>query len=177
MTLQEGRKAEPIVIIAVVEDRPGVLYKVSSVIRRAGVNIDAITVARTVDKGISRMAFLINTTGDRAEYLASQIEKVPTVIAVRWGLLKSMYSLEVVLARISLEGDKGERGELASLVKTANLKVLEEDGSSAVVAAVGPPKEIEKVIELLKCKFRILDLARSGPTVLMGASRSWPESF
>uniref|UniRef100_A0A7J3ZLJ8 Acetolactate synthase small subunit n=1 Tax=Fervidicoccus fontis TaxID=683846 RepID=A0A7J3ZLJ8_9CREN len=177
MTLREVGEVEPVVIIAIVEDRPGVLYKVSSIIRRAGVNIDAITVARTVEDGVSRMTFLINTTRGKAEYLARQIEKVPTVIAVGWHLLKDVHSLEVMLARISLGDDRHDRRELALLAKTLSLKILEETANNMVVAAVGSPEEVERVIELLMSKFKILDLARSGPTALTEVGRAWPESF
>jgi len=67
-------------LVTIVEDKPGVLYKVSSIIRRRGVNIDAMSVAPTTQPGVSKMTFLVSTDEKTIELLVKQIEKVPTVI-------------------------------------------------------------------------------------------------
>ncbi|MEM0319912.1 MAG: acetolactate synthase small subunit, partial [Candidatus Nezhaarchaeales archaeon] len=87
-----SQKAEPRILVMIVEDKPGVLYKVSSIIRRRGINIDAISVATTTEPGISKMTFLVNTDEATIEQLTRQIEKVPTVISVGSSPLRNLYS-------------------------------------------------------------------------------------
>ncbi|MCS7139275.1 MAG: acetolactate synthase small subunit [Candidatus Nezhaarchaeota archaeon] len=160
-----SQKVEPMVIITVVEDRPGVLYKVSSVIRRKGINIDAITVAPTTEAGVSKMTFLVNTDSNTINQLVRQIEKVPTVILVGSSPLKNLHSRELALIKVNVS-KPSDKEVIYALTSKFKAQVVEEEAFTMTIEIVGPPSEVTSFINQLKTTTEIVDLARTGPVVL-----------
>lgn len=158
-------KAEPRILVMVVEDKPGVLYKVSSIIRRKGINIDAISVAATTEPGISKMTFLVNTDERTIELLVKQIEKVPTVISVGSSPLKGLYSKELALIKVNVSRP-GEREMIYALATKFNVRIVEERAFTLTIEIVGSPEEVSAFINEVKAITEIVDLARSGPVAL-----------
>jgi len=161
-----SQKAEPRIIVATVEDRPGVLYKVSSIIRRKGINIDAITVAPTTEPGISKMTFLVNTDAETMDQLVRQIEKVPTVISVGSSPLKGLYSKELALIKVNASRP-GEREAIYTLTSKFNARIIEEKASTLTIEVIGAPEEVSDFISQIKFITEIIDLARTGPVALL----------
>ncbi|RLA91442.1 MAG: acetolactate synthase small subunit, partial [Deltaproteobacteria bacterium] len=69
-------------LIALVEDKPGVLNKVASLFRRRGFNIESITVGKTETPGISRMTIVVGGTGGAVEQVRKHLDKLVDVIKV-----------------------------------------------------------------------------------------------
>ncbi|MEM4575983.1 MAG: acetolactate synthase small subunit [Candidatus Nezhaarchaeales archaeon] len=160
-----NQKVEPRILITIVEDKPGVLYKVSSIIRRKGINIDAISVAPTVEAGISKMTFLVKTDDKTVEQLIKQIEKVPTVISVGSSLLRGVYSRELALIKVNAF-KPNEREAIYSLVTKFNARVVEERAFTLTIEVVESPDLVSDFINEVKAITEIVDLARTGPVVL-----------
>ncbi|MEM0317051.1 MAG: acetolactate synthase small subunit [Candidatus Nezhaarchaeales archaeon] len=160
-----SQKAEPRILVMIVEDKPGVLYKVSSIIRRRGINIDAISVATTTEPGISKMTFLVNTDETTIEQLTRQIEKVPTVISVGSSPLRNLYSKELALVKVNVS-KPGEREALHTLVAKFNARIIEEKAFTLTIEVVGSPEEVSAFINEVKVIAEIVDLSRSGPIAL-----------
>src|SRR5512141_1637295 len=68
--------------IAYVEDRPGVLNRVTSLFRRRGYNIESLTVGRTERPGVSRMTLVMETDDDSARRLEANLYKLVNVLWV-----------------------------------------------------------------------------------------------
>jgi len=160
-----SQRAEPRIIVTIVEDKPGVLYKVSSIIRRKGINIDAITVAPTTEPGISKMTFLVNTDAETVDQLVRQIEKVPTVISVGSSPLKGLYSKELALIKVSAS-KPGEREMIYALTSKLNARIIEEKAFTLTIEVIGTPEEVSDFINQLRSITEIVDLARTGPVAL-----------
>src|SRR5664279_3477252 len=69
-------------LIALVEDKPGVLNRVSSLFRRRTFNIDSLTVGHTETEGISRMTIVVNSDEVDAERVVANLYKLVNVIQV-----------------------------------------------------------------------------------------------
>jgi acetolactate synthase-1/3 small subunit len=156
---------EPRILVTIVEDKPGVLYKVSSIIRRRGINIDAIAVAPTTQPGVSKMTFLVSTDEKTTELLVKQIEKVPTVISVGASLLKGLYSRELALIKVSVS-KPSEREMVYALASKYGARVVEERALTLTMEIVGEPEVVNNFISEVKTITEIVDLARSGPVAL-----------
>jgi len=68
-------------LVALVQDRPGVLNRAVSVFRRRGINIESLTVTRTEREGLSRMTWIV--TADSVAPVLAQLEKLIDVLEVR----------------------------------------------------------------------------------------------
>ena len=160
-----SREVEPRVLVTIVEDKPGVLYKVTSIIRRRGINIDAMAVAPTTKPGVSKMTFLMSTDERTMELLVKQIEKVPTVISVGASSLKGLYSKELALIKVSAS-KPSEREMICALAAKYGAHIIEERAFTLTMEIVGEPKVVSDFISEVKAIAEILDLARSGPVIL-----------
>ncbi len=156
---------EPRVLVTIVEDKPGVLYKVSSIIRRRGINIDAIAVAPTTQPGVSKMTFLVSTDERTMELLVKQIEKVPTVISVGASPLKSLYSKELALMKVNAP-KPSEREMIRALASKYGARIIEERALTLTMEIVDEPEVVNKFIGEVKAIAEVVDLARSGPIAL-----------
>jgi len=67
-------------LVALVQDRPGVLNRAVSVFRRRSINIESLTVQRTDQAGISRMTWVVDTND--LDTIISQLEKLIDVLEV-----------------------------------------------------------------------------------------------
>ena len=160
-----SREAEPRILVTIVEDKPGVLYKVSSIIRRRGVNIDAMAVGPTTQPGVSKMTFLLNTDEETAELLVKQIEKVPTVISVGSSPLKGLYSKELALIKVQVS-KSSERELIHALASKYGAHIVEERTFTITIEIVSSPETVSNFISEIKAITEIVDLARSGPIAL-----------
>ncbi len=70
------------ILIALVEDKPGVLNRVASLFRRRGFNIESLTVGHTDQPGISRMTIVMDSDSVSAERVTSYLYKLVNVIQV-----------------------------------------------------------------------------------------------
>ena len=69
-------------ITALVEDKPGVLNRVSSMFRRRGYNISSLAVGQSEAIGLSRMTFVVDGNSDTVEKVTKNLHKLVDVIKV-----------------------------------------------------------------------------------------------
>src|SRR5512136_2572128 len=69
-------------LVALVEDKPGVLNRVASLLRRRAFNIESLTVGHTEVPGVSRMTLVVDLEGDAARRLEAHLHKLVNVLRV-----------------------------------------------------------------------------------------------
>jgi len=75
-------------IVALVEDKPGVLNRMASVFRRRGFNIESVNVLEIIDAGsselprLTRLAIVVGGSAAMLEQLRRQLEKIVDVVKV-----------------------------------------------------------------------------------------------
>jgi acetolactate synthase-1/3 small subunit len=97
-------------ILAFMQNRPGVLNKISMLIRRKMYNVETITACTTQKPGISRMTLtLYEDSDDKMAQVVRQIEKVTEVISARELHIDRSFWREVAIVKFEADGDKMEQ--------------------------------------------------------------------
>jgi acetolactate synthase-1/3 small subunit len=147
-----------------VDNKPGVLQRVASMIRRRGFNIDSLSVGPTDDDTISRMTITVHVGRQQAEQATKQLAKLIDVITIDdiTGLRNVAH--ELVLVR--MHAPPGERTELLNLVDIFRGRIVDVAPSSVIIEVTGSAEKIDNFIELMR-PYGIKELARSGVVALV----------
>lgn len=147
-----------------VDNKPGVLQRVASMIRRRGFNIDSLSVGPTDDDSVSRMTITVHVGRQQAEQATKQLAKLIDVITIDdiTGLRNVAH--ELVLVR--MHAPPGERTELLNLVDIFRGRIVDVAASSVIIEVTGSAEKIDNFIELMR-PYGIKELARSGVVALV----------
>ena len=149
-----------------VENRPGILFKVSNLFRARNFNIDSLTVGVMEDPSFAKMT--ITTVGDEKQIaqIVKQLDKMIDTIEVKiLDEKKSVYK-ELVLFKIKLS-KTSDSTEVNKLANTYGAKIHDEQNDLIIIELTSTPDQISAFEELIK-PFGILDSARTGVTALQG---------
>lgn len=151
-------------IAVIVENKPGVLYRVSNMFRRRAFNIENITVGPTTKKDLSRMT--ITTRGDEQtlEQIVKQLGRLVDVIKVRVLEPHQTVSREMALIKVHI-ADASARSDVIHHTDIFRGKIVDVSPTSATIEVTGDPEKIDAFINLMKT-FGIKELARTGVTAL-----------
>jgi acetolactate synthase I/III small subunit len=146
-------------LIALVEDKPGVLNRVSSLFRRRGFNIESIAVGHTETPGISRMTIVVDGTTVLVEQVRKQLDKLINVVKVTDITDDNLISRELALVKV--KSTPGTRGEIIEIVDIYRSKIVDVSADSVVVEITGDEEKLGSLLRLLK-GYGIREIARTG---------------
>jgi acetolactate synthase I/III small subunit len=146
-------------LVAYVENKPGVLNRVSSLARRLAINIDSLTVGPTDNDQIARMTIVAHTDAKGGHRLESSLEKLVDVLLAENISERSL--LERDLALIKVKADQQNRPHLMELIKVFRGRVVDVAPESLIIEVSGTVDKIDGLIEVLR-PFGVLEMARSG---------------
>ncbi len=147
-----------------VENKPGILFKVTNLFRSRNFNIDSLTVGVMENPEFSKM--VITTVGDEKQIvqIVKQLDKmIDTIEVKRLDEKKTVYK-ELVLFKIKLSGSS-DSTEINKLANTYGAKIHNVQKDSMIVELTATPDEIKAFEESIR-PFGILDSARTGVTAL-----------
>ncbi len=159
---------------ALVENKPGVMQRVSGMFARRGFNIDNISVGPDKDPNYSRMT--ITVRGDNAvlEQVVKQLNKLISVIKVRDLKEKDAVSRELALVKVSTSKAEA-RTEIAQYVDVFRGSIVDVSQDSMIVEITGDVDKINAFIGLMQ-PYGIKELARTGVTAMHRGGRSITDS-
>ena len=146
-------------IVAYVENKPGVLNRVSSLARRLAINIDSLTVGPTENEEIARMTIVAHTDEKGAHRLEASLEKLVDVLLAENISERSL--LERDLALIKVSADQQSRPHLMELIKVFCARVIDVAPESLILEVSGTVDKIDGLLEVLR-PFGVLEMARTG---------------
>jgi acetolactate synthase-1/3 small subunit len=146
-----------------VENRPGVLARVSGLFARRGFNIDSLAVGETHDPEVSRITLVVHVEGHPLEQVTKQLHKLINVLRI--AELPYDGSVERELALIKVGIDAGRRAEVLELAEIFRANVIDVAPGSLVIEVSGTSEKISALEELLR-PYGILELARTGRIAL-----------
>jgi len=146
-------------LVAYVENKPGVLNRVSSLARRLAINIDSLTVGPTDNDQIARMTIVAHTDTKGGHRLEASLEKLVDVLLAENVSERSL--LERDLALIKVKADQQNRPHLMELIKVFRGRVVDVAPESLIIEVSGTVDKIDGLIEVLR-PFGVLEMARSG---------------
>ena len=154
-------------VVALVEDRPGVLNRVASLFRRRGFNIESLAVGPTEEAGLSRMTIVVDGATTVVEQVEKQLYKLIDVVKVADITHKGVVARE--LALIKVRCPNGKRAEVIQLATVFNVRVADVAEASVVLEVVGDEDEVDNVIRTVR-PYGIMELARTGRVAMARGS-------
>ena len=151
-------------IIALVEDKPGVLTRVASLFRRRGFNIASLAVGHSEQKGLSRMTFVVEGDEYTVDQATKQLDKLIDVVKV-----SDISEVDLVareLALIKVRTTQETRGQIIEIVQLFRAKTVDVGAQSLVIEATGEEDKINALLNLLE-PFGIMELMRTGRVAMV----------
>ena len=156
-------------LILFMQDEPGVLNRISSLVRRRNFNIDSIVAGRTELKGITRMTLVVNEPNKaKRKNIYNNLKRLVDVYDVVDATDEDCHIREHALVKISINPD--EIKNIDQLVAKGNCKILDDDPQSMILELSGNEKIVEENIKTLK-KFKVLELLRSGKMAMVSGNQ------
>jgi len=152
-------------LIALVEDKPGVLTRVASLFRRRAFNIESLTVGHTEQPGISRMTIVVDSDRTDVQKVAQNLRKLVNVIQVEDVTGKPSVMRDLALIRVQANGG-GTRSEVMQLVDTFRARVVDVGLDSLMVEVTGTEEKVEGLVEVLR-PFGVLEMVRTGRVAMV----------
>jgi len=147
-----------------VENKPGILFKVTHLFRSRNFNIDSISVGVMENPEFSKMTITTVGTEKQIAQIVKQLDKmIDTIEVKRLDENESVYK-ELALFKIKLS-EASNSIEINKLADTYGAKIHNEQKDSLIVELTSTPDKIKTFEEALK-PFDILDSARTGVTAL-----------
>jgi acetolactate synthase-1/3 small subunit len=146
-------------VVALVEDRPGVLNRVASLFRRRGFNIESLTVGHTENDGLSRMTIVVDGANTQVEQVEKQLYKLIDVVKVADITTKGMVARELALIKVRCAN--GKRAEIIQLAGVFGATVTDVSDTTVMVQVVGDEEQVENVIRTVR-PYGIAEIARTG---------------
>ncbi len=146
-------------LVALVEDKPGVLNKVASLFRRRGFNIESIAVGHTEVPSISRMTVVVDGTAQSVEQVRKQLEKIIEVVKVSDITEDNLVARELALVKV--KATPQTRSEIIQIVDIFRANIVDVAPGSVVVEVTGDEDKIDSLFSLLE-GFGIKEMARTG---------------
>ncbi len=159
------------ILIALVEDEPGVMQRISGMFTRRHFNIDTISVGHTEKEGISRITITFRGDEKKAEQIVKQLNKIIEVVKVmRMG--RESILRELALVKVNTP-DENTRREVVQYANIFRAKVVDVSKDSMIIEVTGNGNKIDAFLNLIN-PFGIKELAITGVTA-MGRGSKPPE--
>lgn len=146
-----------------VEDHPGVMNRVSGMIRRRGFNIGDISVGPAEEPGLSRMTLTVDAGHAEVDQVRKQLEKLIEVVEVVDLTDEPTVMRELLLARLA--SPSGQREALERELAELGGTILDQDEESAIVELTMDFSRADDLVARLK-SHGLKELARSGPVAM-----------
>ncbi len=119
----QTNQTEQHTLIALVEDKPGVLTRVASMFRRRGFNISSLAVGHSELPGLSRMTFVVTGDENTVSQVAKQLDKLIDVIEV--SDISSEATVTRELALLKVKSTQVTRGEIIQIVNLFRANIID----------------------------------------------------
>jgi acetolactate synthase-1/3 small subunit len=157
--MTQANQAEQHTLVALVEDKPGVLTKVASMFRRRGFNIASLAVGNSEQPGLSRMTFVVNGDEYTVGQVVKQMDKLIDVIEVADITSERIVTRELALVKVNT--NQMTRGEIIQIVNLFRANIIDVGSDSMVIEITGESDKINALQNLL-APFGILEMLRTG---------------
>lgn len=152
-----------------VEDKPGVLARVSSLFSRRGFNIESLAVGPTEVPEVSRMTIVVSVEGLPLEQVTKQLNKLINVLKIVELDEDASVQRAIMLAKVRTDADS--RSHILEIVQMFRAKVVDVALDAITIEATGSKDKIEAFLRLLE-PFGIKELVMSGVVALGRGGRA-----
>jgi acetolactate synthase-1/3 small subunit len=161
------------VLLARVQDQPGVLNRVASLFRRRAFNIDSLTVGASESHGWSRMTIVVDATRTSARLVAANLGKLVAVEEVKDVTHLPTVARDLALIRVRCTPE--ERGPVHDMVAGFRARVADVGSDSVIVEAAGTEEDLDSLVELLRPR-GVLEIVRTGRVAMVRGANATAEN-
>lgn len=145
--------------VVLVENVPGVLTRVASLVRRRGFNIESLTVGHTETDEVSRMTIVIDTDDLGARRVEAHLYKLLNVLRVDHITPQTAVLRDLALIKVSATPET--RAQIMQLTQVFRARVVDVSPTSLMIETTGTEDKVDSLIEVLR-PYGILEMARTG---------------
>ena len=150
-------------LVVRVENKPGVLARVSGLFARRGFNIQSLAVAPTDNELFSRLTIVVDAESAPMEQVVKQLDKLINVVRIQELSLGDSVSRELILATVNLT--EGSEDNIMREIESFDANVLSVGDKKIMVSLSGPPELINEFETILE-KYGIVEVQRTGIVAL-----------
>jgi acetolactate synthase I/III small subunit len=155
-SIRTGRKH---ILSVLVENKPGVLTRVSGLFARRGFNIGTLAVGPTEDPAVSRVTITLDGAAHPIDQVTKQLHKLVNVIKIRDLEPKETIAREMALFKVSAEGQA--RGEIMQISDIFRGKIIDVSNRTVTVEVTGTHDKIEAFEQMVR-PFGLIEMVRTG---------------
>ena len=146
-------------LVAIVQDKPGVLNRMASLFRRRGFNIESIAVGHSEIAHLSRVTIIVNGSNAIVEQVRKQLDKLIDVVRVSDISADKITVRELALVKV--KANSASRSEIIEIADIFRANIVDVSSDSLTIEITGDEEKIESMLKLLK-GFGIREIARTG---------------
>lgn len=152
-----------------VENKPGVLARVSGLFSRRGFNIDSLAVGETENPDVSRITIVVNAESSPLEQVTKQLNKLVNVLKIVE--LDPQVSVARELLLVKVRADRSARSQVLETVNLFRARVIDVAPDTLTIEATGTPDKLDALLRDLE-SFGIKEMVQSGLVAIGRGSRS-----
>ncbi len=142
-----------------VENRAGVLTRVTSLFARRGYNIESLAVGTTQNPAISRITISLQGDDELVDQITKQLHKLPDVLLVRHLTQSDHFTRQLVFLKVRCHA--GNRSEVLQVVDIFRGHVVDVSPTTLTIELSGNADKIQALLDLME-PYGILELVRTG---------------
>ncbi|MER5454006.1 MULTISPECIES: acetolactate synthase small subunit [unclassified Micromonospora] len=152
-----------------VENKPGVLARVSGLFSRRGFNIDSLAVGETENPDVSRITIVVNAESSPLEQVTKQLNKLVNVLKIVELDPSTSVARELLLVKV--RADRNARAQVLETVNLFRARVVDVASDTLTVEATGTPDKLDALLRDLE-PFGIKEMVQSGLVAIGRGSRA-----
>jgi acetolactate synthase I/III small subunit len=152
-----------------VENKPGVLARVSGLFSRRGFNIESLAVGQTEHPEISRMTIVVAVDELPLEQVTKQLNKLVNVIKIVELEPAAAVNRELLLVKV--RADATVRSQVLETVRLFRAKVVDVSPEALTVEATGTGDKLEALLRMLE-PYGVREMVQSGMVAIGRGARS-----
>jgi len=152
-----------------VEDQPGVLTRVTSLIRRRGFNIESLTVGHTERPGVSRMTIVMDSDERAVPRIEANLYKLVNVLRVEDTTQRATVARE--LALIKVRADANARPSVMQVCDVFRARVIDVSPEALICEITGQAGKIDGFVDVL-APFGVIEMVRTGAVAMVRSAET-----
>jgi acetolactate synthase I/III small subunit len=152
-----------------VENKPGVLARVSALFARRSFNITSLAVGPTENPAVSRITVVVDVESQPLEQVTKQLNKLINVLKIVELDPESSVQRELLLVKV--RADATTRADVVQVVALFRASVIDVSTDAVTIEATGRPEKIAALLEVLT-PFGIREIVQSGAVALGRGGRA-----
>ena len=156
------------ILSVLVENKPGVLSRVTGLISRRGFNIESLAVGPTEDPTLSRLTAVVIADEVGYEQITKQLHKLISVYKINDLTDEAAVERELVLFKINAAPER--RNEIIEIANIFRAKIVDVGRSSLTIEATGDDAKLKGMEDLFRA-YGIKEITRTGKIAMMRSSK------